>query len=344
MSIVRNVGRHAEILDRSEKANDFVMLAKAMAHRDRAFIVAADGIDARGDDFEKRHQPGLDRRCELVGVIRLQFDCRWLPRIASQPFSLRYAAERRHAEGTVEVEDCCRNCRGHGQHARRNVGEAHQRNDSRRGRDCSAEGSSDHRWHVRTFPLGSKWRTTLRHELRNGVAVATDTSFLSSLYSGVTPVASAGSTTANVLTDLSVLLSALTLGANSRLFFVASSANIAKLMLKVSSGSGVAFPLLAPTGGQILNGITAIASDALPAGAVLMVDATGLAGNSELPELRAITQGDVQFSTTPDLPPAASTIWHSMWQHNERALMVERWFGFAQVRTGTVAAISGATY
>ena len=48
-----------------------------------------------------------------------------------------------------------------------------------------------------------------QQELRNGVVAATDAAFLAELYASVTPTASAGSTTANTLTDLDVLLSAL---------------------------------------------------------------------------------------------------------------------------------------
>jgi hypothetical protein len=147
-----------------------------------------------------------------------------------------------------------------------------------------------------------------------------------------------------VLTDLGVLLSALTLDSNSRIYLVVSPANAAKLMLKQTTGTGQAFPLLTPTGGQILNGWPVLVSSSVPTNAIIAIDATGLAGGTENPILRNIKYGDVQLETSPSSPPIASTVWHNLWQHNEAALFCERYFGFAKVRAGTVAAISGAIY
>ena len=183
-----------------------------------------------------------------------------------------------------------------------------------------------------------------QRELRAGVISATDTLFLSELYASVTPTASAGATTANTLTDLSVLLSALTLGVGSRVIVAMSPANLAKLMTKVSSGAETAYPLLSLQGGEWLNGIQVIPTTALPAGTIIAFDATAFAGRTEPPVLRAIKQGDVILNSAPDSPATASTVIHNMWQQNQVGLFVERFFGFAQIRTGAVAAISSAAY
>ena len=183
-----------------------------------------------------------------------------------------------------------------------------------------------------------------QQELRAGVVAATDTAFLAELYASVTPTASAGSTTANTLTDLGVLLSALTLGVGSRVFVAMSPANLAKLMTKVSSGAGTAYPTLSLSGGEWLLGIPVIPTTSVPSGAIIAFDAAGFAGVTEPPVPRSIAHGDVVLNTAPDSPPTAATVTHSLWQYDQVALYIERFFGFAQVRAGAVAAISGATY
>jgi hypothetical protein len=183
-----------------------------------------------------------------------------------------------------------------------------------------------------------------QQELRNGVIAATDSAFLAELYASVTPTASAGSTTANTLTDLGVLLSALTLGVGSRVFVAMSPANLAKLMTKVSSGAGTAYPLLSLQGGEWLNGIAVVPTTSVPSGAIIAFDAAGFAGTTEPPVPRSIAHGDVVLNTAPDSPATASTVTQNLWQYDQVALFIERMFGFAQVRTGAVAAISGAAY
>jgi HK97 family phage major capsid protein len=183
-----------------------------------------------------------------------------------------------------------------------------------------------------------------QQELRNGVVAATDSAFLSELYASVTPTASAGSTTANTLTDLGVLLSALTLGTGSKVFIAMSPANLAKLMTKVSSGAGTAYPTLSLQGGEWLNGIAVIPTTSVPSGAIIAFDAAGFAGATEPPVPRSIAHGDVVLNTTPDSPATAATVTQNLWQFDQVALYIERLFGFAAVRTGAVAAISGAAY
>ncbi|MGE4253633.1 MAG: hypothetical protein AB7E84_00280 [Xanthobacteraceae bacterium] len=194
------------------------------------------------------------------------------------------------------------------------------------------------------FRLDQSGGQLFASELRNGVAVATDAQMLAALYDSVTPTASSGTTADAVLVDMDALLSALTLGASSRVFVIMSPANAAALVTKTGT-AGAAFPLLRLDGtGEILGGIRALVSDAVPSGAIIAIDATGIAGNSELPTLQTIGQGDIQLSTTPDSPPSAASLWRSLWQHNERAIVVERFFGFSKIRAGSVSAVSGASY
>ena len=82
----------------------------------------------------------------------------------------------------------------------------------------------------------------------------------------------------------------------------------------------------------------------MPSGAIVAFDATAFAGATDPPVPRSIAHGDVVLNTAPDSPATASTVTQSLWQYDQVGLYVERMFGFAQVRAGAVAAISGASY
>ena len=82
------------------------------------------------------------------------------------------------------------------------------------------------------------------------------------------------------MTDLDTLLSAVTFGADARLFFVTSPSNMKGLALKAATTGASAFPGLGPNGGELMPGVTAIASDQIASGAALLVDAAQIAGNS----------------------------------------------------------------
>jgi hypothetical protein len=181
-------------------------------------------------------------------------------------------------------------------------------------------------------------------ELRNAVVAATDTTFLSGLYAAVTPTGSAGASLANIVTDLGVLLSAVTTGAASRLYFIIDATNAKKLSLKASSIGTPAFPNFGPNGGEIIPGITGIVSDNLPSGAALLVDATQLMGATDTMTIETATQAAIQFQTAPDSPPTASTTLRSLWQENEVALMCHRYWGYGISRSTAIAALSGVAY
>ena len=181
-------------------------------------------------------------------------------------------------------------------------------------------------------------------ELRKGCVAAIDSVFLAALIASTTPTASSGSTLANVVTDLGVLLSAVTTGANSRLYYVTSPANMKKLVLKSNTIGAPAFPALGPTGGEIMPSITAIASDQIPSGAAILVDATQLAGSADAFRLDATEQAVVQLDTAPDSPAIASTTMLSLFQTDHRALRAERFFGFVVLRSSAAASLSGVAY
>jgi HK97 family phage major capsid protein len=182
--------------------------------------------------------------------------------------------------------------------------------------------------------------------LRQGVANATDLRFLSTLIAANAPIASAGATVANILTDIRALLAAITVNARSRLYFVLSPANLKALLTKTTSGGsadGRAFPNLTISGGEF-GGLTVLASDQLSATQALLIDATGLVGGTEVVTLDASKYASLQMETSPSSPPVAATVLLSLWQENKTALRAERFFAYELLRTNAVASLSGVTY
>ena len=118
-------------------------------------------------------------------------------------------------------------------------------------------------------------------ELQKAVVAATDTNFLAALVAATTPTASAGSSLANITTDLGVLLGAVTTSATSKVFYVTSVTNMKKLVLKSNSVGSPAFPGLTLSGGEVFGGVTAIASYFIPFGAALMFAADAIVGNAD---------------------------------------------------------------
>jgi Phage capsid family len=185
-------------------------------------------------------------------------------------------------------------------------------------------------------------------ELHKGVARATDAAFLSQIAAGTTPIPATSPpgqqtyTFANLLTDLGKLIAAVDVEPGSRLYLVVptSVAHSFSLML-TTGGSALAFPDLTITqGGPLMAGIELLVSDQLPPNRLLFIVADGLIANTEPFILRRLVQGDIQLSNSPDTPETAATVLQSLWQHNMRALAVERWFGFEVVRARSVASLS----
>jgi hypothetical protein len=182
------------------------------------------------------------------------------------------------------------------------------------------------------------------NELTRAVVAATDSNFLAALIAATTPTASAGSSLANITTDLGVLLSAITTGATSRVFYVTSSTNMKKLVLKSNAVGSPAFPGLTLNGGTVFGGVVAIASDSIPANTALMFSADAIVGNADVIVPGRSEQSTLQMETAPDSPPAASTTALSLWQSDLLALRMERFFGFTVMRASGVASLSGLNY
>jgi hypothetical protein len=186
-------------------------------------------------------------------------------------------------------------------------------------------------------------KALISKELINAAVVAVDSAFLTTLLTGVSVGTSTGQTAESVRSDLAVLLSAVTTDQTSKLFIITTPliAKIWAAMGATATNGTPAFPEMGPQGGTILN-IPVIASDAVTAGQVILVDATGIAAGSDQIVLSVLQEGSIIPDTSPDSPQVASTNVVSLWQNNLSAILAERWWGAEKLRSNCVAAVSNS--
>ena len=146
---------------------------------------------------------------------------------------------------------------------------------------------------------GANATALIGRELRNAVAVTTDTQFIATLIAGLPVATSAGPTSESVRADISNLLKAITTEQTSKLFIITTPL-ICKMWSMLTDSKGVsAFPDLGPLGGSI-NQIPVLVSEGVTAGNVVLVDASGIAAASGDLVLNEFREGMMQLDTTPD--------------------------------------------
>jgi hypothetical protein len=188
---------------------------------------------------------------------------------------------------------------------------------------------------------GAQATALIGRELRRAVAVTTDAQFLLTLTSGLSAATSNGSTAEAVRADIAGLLRAMTTGQTSKLFIITTPL-ICKMWSMLTDQKGIsAFPDLTPTGG-LINGITVLVSDAVLTGNVILADASGLAGASGDVTLNEYTEGSIITDAPPNSPASASDNVISPWQLNLTAIVVERFFVAARLRSDAVAVCSNS--
>jgi hypothetical protein len=180
-------------------------------------------------------------------------------------------------------------------------------------------------------------------ELRNAVSVVTDKEFFNIVLTGITPIAASGTDAAAARKDLAAALSALVTGADSKIFFVVTSALAKQLSLLAGTGGALTFPNMSPEGGTI-SGVPTLVSDGLAAGTIVALDASQIAAGSETLQLRTSTQAIVAMDDAPAASPDANTTMVSLWQTDEVATLLERYFGAERLRDSAVAVVNGAAY
>jgi hypothetical protein len=177
-------------------------------------------------------------------------------------------------------------------------------------------------------------------ELAGAVASEVDKDFIARLTtSGLPTLAASGTTEAAILNDIQLALRTLDLGNASRLFWLLDE-NTAKVW---STMSGVAFAQMGPLGGRVAN-VEALVSDGLPAGTILLVDASQIAAASSTIELDASSQATVQLDTAPDSPPTGTTVYTNLWQSNLLGLRATRYWAAERLRNNAACMITGVSY
>ncbi len=176
-------------------------------------------------------------------------------------------------------------------------------------------------------------------ELRNAVGTVTDAEFIAGVTAGsaIFTAPSSGNDADHVIRDLADLLANIATGSGSRLYAITTAAITKKLAVMPSNVGSLSFPGMTPAGGTI-GGIPVLASDGVPAGTLVMVDAAQIAAGTGTVTLDEATQAAIQLDDAPADGPAPLT---SLWQLNLAAIKAERYFGFERLNDAAVAVLTG---
>jgi HK97 family phage major capsid protein len=191
--------------------------------------------------------------------------------------------------------------------------------------------------------IGALADPLINTELRGAVSYTADQQFLTILDAGANTSASAGSTVAAVQQDLKTALASLDLGATSKLFFIASPDRV-KLLATMTIDGGFAFGDVNPVTGGTLLKTPLIPSDACADGSFYVVDASGLAGNTEGIIVENFRHASIQMDDAPDSPPSASTTLISLFQSGLTAIQASTWAGAKVVRSNSVYKLTGVDW
>jgi HK97 family phage major capsid protein len=186
-----------------------------------------------------------------------------------------------------------------------------------------------------TSPAG---RALLDNALRGAVADAIDASFVGIITDGLTPISATGTTAADALADLRALLDLVNVAAAGSLYWLLSPDTANRAATLATSGGDLVFAGLSPLGGELLN-LPAMVSSAVPAGTLVLVDASGIAAEIEAVTVALADQASIQMDTAPSSPLGASTVMRSLWQENKVALLARAFFGAEVIRAGAIAVL-----
>jgi hypothetical protein len=184
------------------------------------------------------------------------------------------------------------------------------------------------------------------NQLKAAVATAVDGAFLElAVDTGTTSTASSGTSAVNAKHDLRTAQLLVSTAGAGRFYIVCSSDVAVKAATLATADGADAFPAMSATGGEMSN-LPAIVSAALPAGELLVVDASGFVAGGDTIETRASTQGDLLMNTVPNMSSAVPTPAQlvSMWQTNCTGYICEAWFGAQKMRDDCIAVVTGINW
>lgn len=192
---------------------------------------------------------------------------------------------------------------------------------------------------------GPAGEALIAREMRRGVSQAVDEQFITIALDDVSPLSSNGTDARSAARDLGDLLAAVGLTSESRPLFGAAPDVARAASTLVNDAGSFVFPDMTPTGGTML-GIDVVVVDALSAGELVLIDATGLAGDSELITIEASNDTSIEMENEPEsdtVEPKATEL-VSMFQTHSTAIMATAWFGAFRFRDQAAAVISGIAW
>jgi hypothetical protein len=185
--------------------------------------------------------------------------------------------------------------------------------------------------------------TIVRNELIRGLAQYLDTGLTdptnagvsgeqpASITNGAPSIASAGTSAANLLTDLKALIAT----------FIAANPNAASIALIMSPA--VAAAAAVATGSESLTidggrlwGIPVVTSVAVGSRVILVDPSALVVADENGVDVSASTQGAVQMDTAPTSPPAAGSVFVPLWQNNLVGVKVIRFVNWRMARANAV--------
>jgi hypothetical protein len=177
-------------------------------------------------------------------------------------------------------------------------------------------------------------------QLKLDVAKQVDTAAIAIIIAAGATGATSGGTVANLTTDLKTALTAIEVGVQSRLYWVLTPTLAVSLAARVAASTGNWD--LGPSGGT-LAGIPVVVSAGVPAGDLVLVDASRFAGFNDALTLLASNEATIQMNTAPDSPPTSATTLTSLFQANLTSLKAVRYWGLQNLTTTASATITGMT-
>jgi hypothetical protein len=187
-------------------------------------------------------------------------------------------------------------------------------------------------------PIGSIATQLIQRQLQLDLGVVTDSTFITSILSGVVPANSFGNTGSAIRQNIDWLLRQVPMNAASKPYLLMTP-QVCKTLSQVNNSGQAAFPGLTPLGGNI-SGIPALVSDSVLPGMVVLLDAGQIVTATSELILEELEEAVLQMDTTPDSPPTGSTTLTSLWQLNQVGIRAERWIIGQKLRSDSVAAIT----
>lgn len=171
-------------------------------------------------------------------------------------------------------------------------------------------------------------------ELRRAVAAATDADFFATILGSPTNLNTITSTGV-FWVDLASMISELpSTGSTSKLYLILAS-DVARMVTGLHGSDGtLLYPEMSVAGGFI-GKLPVLVSDELAAGSALLIDADGIAADTEEVRFATASHASLQMD---DAPADAAANLVSLWQTNSRALRAERFFGVEVMRWNVVSA------